>query len=664
MNRLLPTIEVDCDVSDKKNSCTGRNSIALWSSGLAMAGVLALFALPTTGNSEAIKLPNQVERQSWDRAMACNERGDKSCAKAACDEVSTGNTWIGPWCHTRTYDAGTRQFERGLDKTFEALKGGIGETHLQFYPKIVAADKLKGEARYKAIAALLDIELNASFGAGQYLEQHQESTARLAELQKRAEAGEAEGQYLLGAIYFDGGLPGVQKNDALAMQWASRAATQDHAKGQVLMALIYLNGRGVPQDRAEAAKWFRKAADQGLPRAQYLLALLLKDGKSDPPDDLPQASHLLLSAANNGYKEAQNELGVMYEQGVGTKQSYTEAIRWYQQAAAQGEPFSLTNLGRLAESGFGMPKDHAAAARWYEMALKLDVARAKGLLARLLVEGWGTSQDVPRAIDLYRQAGLAGEASSWFDLGFLYEQGKHVPQNDAKAMEYYARSADGGNRAAMYNMSTLLKKQPTLNATKILEWMKKSAELGYAPAQNDLGVAYHNGEGIDVNLAWAIYWYAKAAQQDDEIAIQNLKKVLPNRTPSIVTGANVNLRAEPSTNAKPLTTLAKGTRVYPLDDPTPGWKEVYVEQGHRLGYLSTSVLTTASTPSTAASPAASNSSPWPEVPASKPGYTTCNTNCRNGDCYRTYANGKKVRIQAKQKWNPISGQFEWDAGDC
>ena len=283
--------------------------------------------------------------------MACNERGDQSCAKAACEEVSAGAAWIGLWCHTRISTADTRQLERGLDKTPGTLKESIGETHMQFYPKIIAADKLKGKARYKAINALLGVELDAAFGAGQYLEQHRESTARLADLQKRAEAGEVESQYLLGAVYFDSGLPGVQKNDALAMQWASRAAAQGHAKGQVLLALIYFNGRGVLQDRGEAAKWFRKAADQGLPRAQYLLALLLKDGKNDPPDNLPHASHLLQSAAHNGYQEAQNELGVVYELGLGTKQSYTEAIRWYQQAAAQGEPYSLTNLGRLAENG-------------------------------------------------------------------------------------------------------------------------------------------------------------------------------------------------------------------------------------------------------------------------------------------------------------------------
>ena len=664
MNRMLPTTEVTPGVSANMHHHLGRSPIVLWASSMAMVGVLAVLALPTTGKTESAELPNQVQRQAWDRAMACNERGDKSCAKAACDEVSMGTAWIGQWCHTRISTADTRQFERGLDKTLGALKESIGETHLQFYPKIIAADKLKGEARYKAINALLGMELDAAFGAGQYLEQHRESTARLTELQKRAEAGEAEGQYLLGAIYYDGGLPGVEKNDALAMQWVSRAASQGHAGAQHGMGLIYKNGRGAPQDRVEAAKWFRKAADQGLPSGQHELAMLLNDGKGDPPDDFEEAIHLLQSAASRGYMWAQNSLGVAYEYGRGTKQSYTEAIHWYQQAADQGDLNALTNLGNLAENGLGMPKDHAAAARWYEMAVKRDHARAKRFLARLLVEGWGTSQDIPRAIDLYQQAGLAGQASSWFDLGFLYAQGKRVPQDDAKAMEYFTRAADAGNEVAMYNVSLLLNKQPTRNATKILEWLRKSAELGYAAAQNDLGVAYHNGEGVDVNSAWAIYWYAKAAQQGNDTAIQNLKRVLPNRAPASVSGTSVNLRAEPSANAKSLTTLAKGTRVYPLDDPTPGWKEVYVEQGHRLGYLSTSVLTSASTLSSAASPTASNSSPWPATPASKPGYTTCNTNCRNGDCYRTYASGKKVRIQAKQKWNSISGQFEWDAGDC
>jgi hypothetical protein len=43
---------------------------------------------------------------------------------------------------------------------------------------------------------------------------------------------------------------------------------------------------------------------------------------------------------------------------------------------------------------------------------------------------------------------------------------------------------------------------------------------------------------------------------------------------------------------------------------------------------------------------------------------TCNTRCNNGDCYRTYNDGRKVRFQARQKWNPFNNQFEWDSGGC
>lgn len=40
------------------------------------------------------------------------------------------------------------------------------------------------------------------------------------------------------------------------------------------------------------------------------------------------------------------------------------------------------------------------------------------------------------------------------------------------------------------------------------------------------------------------------------------------------------------------------------------------------------------------------------------------TNCRNGDCYRTYADGRRVRFQARQTWNTFNNQLEWDAGGC
>ena len=60
----------------------------------------------------------------------------------------------------------------------------------------------------------------------------------------------------------------------------------------------------------------------------------------------------------------------------------------------------------------------------------------------------------------------------------------------------------------------------------------------------------------------------------------------------------------------------------------------------------------------------SASEPYPATPAKVPGRVSCNTRCFNADCYRTYDNGRKVRFQATQKWNPFSNTFEWDSGSC
>lgn len=55
---------------------------------------------------------------------------------------------------------------------------------------------------------------------------------------------------------------------------------------QLNLAILYLEGQGVPQDYAQAALWFRRAAEQGNSKeAQYNLGLLYKEGKGVPKDE-------------------------------------------------------------------------------------------------------------------------------------------------------------------------------------------------------------------------------------------------------------------------------------------------------------------------------------------------------------------------------------------
>ena len=61
---------------------------------------------------------------------------------------------------------------------------------------------------------------------------------------------------------------------------------------------------------------------------------------------------------------------------------------------------------------------------------------------------------------------------------------------------------------------------------------------------------------------------------------------------------------------------------------------------------------------------ASFTSRFPARPEAQAGVTTCNTRCDNSTCFRTYDSGRQVEYQAKQKWNPLTNRFDWDAGTC
>jgi TPR repeat protein len=74
-------------------------------------------------------------------------------------------------------------------------------------------------------------------------------------------------------------------------------------------------------------------------------------------------------AAEQGNASAQTNLGMMYEDGRGIPQDYTEAARWYRKAADQGWPTGQGFLGALYTFGTGVPKDDVLAHMWLSLAI-------------------------------------------------------------------------------------------------------------------------------------------------------------------------------------------------------------------------------------------------------------------------------------------------------
>ena len=61
-------------------------------------------------------------------------------------------------------------------------------------------------------------------------------------------------------------------------------------------------------------------------------------------------------AAEQGLAHAQNNLGIMYEDGQGVSQDYKTAVKWYRLAAEQGFAPAQHNLGRIAEDETKKPE--------------------------------------------------------------------------------------------------------------------------------------------------------------------------------------------------------------------------------------------------------------------------------------------------------------------
>lgn len=74
-------------------------------------------------------------------------------------------------------------------------------------------------------------------------------------------------------------------------------AERGHAEAQAILALMYQQGSGVPQDAVMAAHWYLSAAEQGHVGAQYQLGLLYDKGHGVPPSAVIAYKWLNLAAA-------------------------------------------------------------------------------------------------------------------------------------------------------------------------------------------------------------------------------------------------------------------------------------------------------------------------------------------------------------------------------
>jgi hypothetical protein len=90
-----------------------------------------------------------------------------------------------------------------------------------------------------------------------------------------------------------------------------------------------------------------------------------------------QAFNNFLAAAQAGNASAQNDVAFAYEHGIGVAANMSEALTWYQKAAAQGNTWGEVNLRRFYRRGLAGPANPAEADRMDSLANATRAARTQ-----------------------------------------------------------------------------------------------------------------------------------------------------------------------------------------------------------------------------------------------------------------------------------------------
>ncbi len=156
--------------------------------------------------------------------------------------------------------------------------------------------------------------------------------------------------------------------------------------------------------------------------------------------------------------------------------------------AAKGGAETQYKLGMAYAKGENTVRDLNKAVEWLGKAAAQDHTAAQTELG-LLLRRDGIHQDYVKAMNLLEKARSKGDLKAAHSIGWAYESGKGVEKDDAKAVALYRQAADAG----------------------------------LASAQVSLGAAYFTGKGgLVKDETQALYWYDKAAGQNDPSVLSHL----------------------------------------------------------------------------------------------------------------------------------------------
>ncbi len=205
---------------------------------------------------------------------------------------------------------------------------------------------------------------------------------------KAAEQELAVAQSNLGDSYYYG--YGVEANDKEAFKWFSKAAEQGIPAAQNSLGDCYWFGHGVNQNKSKAKDYWLKAAEKGYVKAIFNIGIYYRD----VANNISKAIEWLKKAAEKDYIYAKVRLGEIYRN---KKQDYSKAYSYFKQAAEENEPEAQNYLGLMFDNGEYVSQNSTRAVEWYRKSAEHEYAPAQYNLGYSYYYGDGVNEDKLKA---------------------------------------------------------------------------------------------------------------------------------------------------------------------------------------------------------------------------------------------------------------------------
>lgn len=296
-----------------------------------------------------------------------------------------------------------------------------------------------------------------------------------------AALGNMECQWVLGEILYESG----KINESFPI--LVKSAKQGDGRAALKIAEMYENGEGTTVDIDKAIYWYRNAAQKRMyykaqedaEKALKRLGVQIYDNFMDmvnqvkisenmSAEELYEEGHLwiyddrtpeklayLIASAENGYPQAQNDLGYIfcsteakslgiYDEGKSIEW-YTKAFNGFLGQVAKGEIGAMEDLGDMYRNGNSVvKKDFSLAEKYYRMGAEKGQVGCQLWLGQILREKGEHEESLQWLI----KAGQQGQGWAAYLVGQMYENGEGTKKNMAKAIEWYTKSAKTRNAYA------------------------------------------------------------------------------------------------------------------------------------------------------------------------------------------------------------------------